>query len=135
VWWTEGHALWRDRRRLLRLGILVGAPLLLYFYLPWAEARGLPPGTWHPRTPREWYDYLFDTGRTGLVYVDPADLGERLAFYARTIVRDFRWAGVALGCLGLLGQFRRRPLDAAFLLINFVVQGCRATGSISSPPL
>jgi hypothetical protein len=122
VWVLEKGALWRDWRRLLRLAVLVLAPLLLYLYLPWAEARGLPPGTWHPRTAREWYDYLFDTGRTGLVYVDPADLGEMLVFYARTLVRDFTWLGVALGVGGLVAMYRRRWLDAAFTLVNYLLQ-------------
>jgi hypothetical protein len=122
VWWHERGALWRDGRRLLRLGALVLAPLLLYFYLPWGESRNLPPGTWHPRTAREWYDYLFDTGRTGLVYVDPDDLGEMLLFYARTLRRDFTWVGVLLGIGGVAWQFRRRPADALFLLVNYVAQ-------------
>jgi len=122
VWILEKGALWRDGRRLLRLAALVLAPLLLYLYLPWAEARGLPPGTWHPRTAREWYDYLFDTGRTGLVYVDPADLGEMLAFYARTLVRDFTWLGVALGVGGAVAMFWLRWLDAGLLLVNFILQ-------------
>ena len=122
VWVLEKGALWRDRRRLLGLGALVLAPLLLYLYLPWGQARGLPPGTWHPRTAREWYDYLFDTGRTGLVYVDPNDLGEMLLFYLRTLLRDFTWVGVALGVGGFVAMFRRRWLDAAFLLFNYLVQ-------------
>ncbi len=127
VWVLERGALWRDWRRTLRLGALVLAPLLLYLYLPWGEARGLPPGTWHPGTAREWYDYLFDTGRTGLVYVDPNDLGERLLFYLRTLARDFTWVGVALGVGGAVrmchpAMFRRRWLDAAFLLFNYVAQ-------------
>jgi hypothetical protein len=121
------HVLWRDRRRLLRLALLCLAPALLYLYLPWAESRGLPPGTWHPRTAREWYDYLFDTGRTGLVYVDSNDLGEMLLFYARTLLRDFTWVGVLLGVGGLVWMFyppmfcRRWP-DALFLLVNYVLQ-------------
>jgi hypothetical protein len=122
VWCHERGALWRDWRRLLRLAALCLAPLLLYFYLPWAEARGLPPGTWHPRTARDWYDYLFDTGRTGLVYVDPNDLGEMLLFYGRTLLRDFTWFGVLLGVGGLAWQFRRRWADALFLLVNYLVQ-------------
>ena len=122
VWWHERGALWRDRRRLLRLALLAAAPLSLYLYLPWASARGLPPGTWRPATLRAWYDYLFDTGRTGMVYGDPGDLGHMLVFYARTLQRDFTWAGVLLGIGGLAWQFRRRAADAAFLLANFVLQ-------------
>ena len=122
VWWHEKGALWRDWRRLLRLAALCLLPLSLYFYLAWAEGRGLPPGTWRPQTARQWYDYLFDTGRTGLVYVDPADLGEMLLFYARTLLRDFTWPGVLLGVGGLACQVRRRPADALFLLVNYVLQ-------------
>jgi hypothetical protein len=122
VWFYERGDLWRRRGRLLRLAALCLAPLLLYLYLPWAESRGLPPGTWHPRTARQWYDYLFDTGRTGLVYVDPADLGEMLLFYARTLQRDFTWVGVALGVGGGVWTFRRRPPEAAFLALNYVLQ-------------
>jgi hypothetical protein len=122
VWWYERGALWRDWRRLLRLAALCLAPLLFYFYLPWAEARGLPPGTWHPRTAREWYDYLYDTGFMGQVYVDSSELGERLLFYARTLQRDFTWVGVLLGVGGLAWQFRRRWTDAVFLLVNYLAQ-------------
>jgi hypothetical protein len=122
VWWHERGALWRDGRRLLRLALLAAAPLLLYFYLPWASARGLPPGTWRPDTARAWYDYLFDTGFTGMVYVDLGEVGQRLAFCARTLGRDFTWVGVGLGIGGLAWQFRRRAADAAFLLANFLLQ-------------
>ena len=135
VWVLEKGALWRDGRRLLGLGALVLAPLLLYLYLPWGEARGLPPGTWHPRTAREWYDYLFDTGRTGLVYVDPNDLGEMLLFYLRTLLRDFTWVGVLLGVGGLVAMFRRRWLDAAFLLFNYCDAGLSRRQPPRAPPL
>lgn len=122
VWQRERAALWRDRRRLLRLAALCILPLLLYLYLFWAEGRGLPPGTWRPQTARQWYDYLFDTGRTGLVYVDMTDLADMLLFYARTLLRDFGWPGVLLGLGGLAWQGRRRPADALFLLVNYVLQ-------------
>jgi hypothetical protein len=122
VWVHEGAALWRDGRRLLRLALLLIAPLSLYLYLPWAAARGLPPGTWQPRDPAGWYAYLFDTGRTGLVYLDMSVLGERVAFYGRTLWGDFGGVGVALGLFGLAMQLRRRRADALFLLGGFVLQ-------------
>jgi hypothetical protein len=122
VWWHERAALWRDGGRLLRLGLWCVAPLALYLYLPWAATRGLPPGTWRPQTLADWHAYLFDTGRTGLVYIDPQNLGERLLFYLRTLWNDWTPLGVALGAGGLATQFRRRPADALLLLVAFVVQ-------------
>lgn len=122
IWWHEKSALWQNRRRLLILIALFLIPLSLYFYLPWAESRNLPPGTWRPRTLSQWYAYLFDTGRTGLVYVDFKDLGQMLLFYAHTLQRDFTWVGVLLGVGGLAWQFHRRPADAVFLTFNYVVQ-------------
>jgi hypothetical protein len=123
VWFLEKGALWRDRRRLVVLGALVLAPLLLYLYLPWAEARNLPPGTWRPGTLHEWYGYLLDTGFSGAVQINLADLGERLLIYMRTLVRDFTWVGAALGVGGLAWMFgRRRWLDAVFLLVNYGLQ-------------
>ncbi len=67
VWWHEKSSLWRDWHRLLRLAALFAAPLLFYLYLPWAESRNLPPGTWHPRTVVDWYHYIMDTGE--IVYL------------------------------------------------------------------
>jgi hypothetical protein len=121
VWWHERGALWRDWRRLLRLAALFLAPLLFYLYLPWAESRNLPPGTWHPQTLSDWYHYIMDTGQIGYLYIDPADLLERLLFYAQTLQRDFTWFGLLLGGGGLLWQFYRRPADAVFLLTNFAL--------------
>ena len=126
IWWKERAAqegaLWGDWRRLLRLAALFFAPLLFYLYLPWAESRNLPPGTWHPRTLEDWYHYIMDTGQIGYLYVDLADVGERLLFYVRTLQRDFTWIGLLLGLGGLAWQFRRRPADAVFLLANFSLQ-------------
>jgi hypothetical protein len=122
VWWHEKSALWRNWRRLLRLAVLFLAPLLFYLYLPWAEARNLPPGTWHPQTLRDWYHYIMDTGQIGYLYIDPADLGERLLFYLQTLLRDFTWVGLLLGVGGMLWQLYRTPGDAVFLLANFLLQ-------------
>ena len=124
AWWRARPGLSRvralsreDGRRLLHLAALLLLPLLLYLYLPWAEARNLPPGTWHPRSLEDWYHYIMDTGQIGYVYVDPADLGERLLFYARTLQGDVGWLGVALGLCGLGSLLRRRPAIGLFLLV------------------
>ncbi len=123
LWWHERASLWRDWRRLLRLAALFALPLLFYLYLPWAESRNLPPGTWHPETLTDWYHYIVDTGQIGFLYVDPADVGDRLLFFAQTLQRDFTWAGVVLGLVGLLWQGCRRPADALFLLASFALHG------------
>lgn len=126
VGWFERGALLRDRRRLLRLALAVLAPLLLYLYLPWAEARGLPPGTWRPRSLSAWRDYLLDTGFTGQVYLRLDELGQTLLFYARTLLADFTWPGLLLGVGGLAWLIRRRPADALFLGSNFLLQAVLA---------
>ncbi len=127
VWWHEKSALWRDWRRLLRLIVLILAPLLFYLYLPWAESRNLPPGTWHPRTLRDWLDYFLDVGYIGNLYVAPAEQDDRLLYFAQTLLRDFAWFGVLLGTGGLLWQARRRPADALFLLVTFLLETVLAT--------
>jgi hypothetical protein len=63
-----------------------------------------------------------DTGQIGYLYVDPADLGERLLFYARTLQRDYTWLGILLGLAGLAWQLRHRAADAVFLLVIFGLQ-------------
>ncbi len=108
----------RDGRRLLHLAALFLLPLLVYLYLPWAEARNLPPGTWHPDSLAEWYHYFMDTGQIGYLYVDLANLGEPLLFYARTLQQDVGWAGILLGVCGLASLLRRRTADALFLLVS-----------------
>jgi hypothetical protein len=123
VWWKEKGALWRDRGRLPRLVALLLLPLLFYLYLPWAESRNLPPGTWHPRALADWYVYFADMGFVGSVYVDAMDLIQRLQVFAQMLTSDFTAIGVALGLAGLLWQWRSRPADAAFLLAGFLVHG------------
>ncbi len=123
IWWIEGPTLWHDGRRLGGLAWRGALPLLLYLYLPWAEARGLPPGTWRPASVSDWLGYLLDSGRTHLVYIDPAILPETLLFFLRTLQRDVTWVGVLLGSGGLALMLRRRPAQATFLLAVFAVQG------------
>ena len=122
AWWYERSALWRNWRRLIGLAGLCLAPLLLYLYLPWAEARNLPPGTWRPKTLADWLLYFRDPAYTSLVTIDRQDFGQRLAFYLQTLVRDFGWLGVISGLAGLAWLWMRRRPEAVFLLAIFVVQ-------------
>lgn len=122
VWWYERSTLWRDGRRLLKLAALCLLPLLLYLYLPWAEARNLPPGAWHPQTLSDWLGYFLDRGYTSQVIVDPGDLGQRLIFYRQVLVQDFGWLGGLVGLIGLGWLLWRRRPEALFLLAVFAAQ-------------
>lgn len=126
VGWFERSALWRDRRRLLKLAILLLAPLLLYLYLPWAEARNLPPAMWHPRTVGDWILALYDEGWIREVRVVPLEQPVTIPFYLDVLRRDFTWAGVVLGLAGLGMMLRYRRPDALFLLTNYLLQAVLA---------
>lgn len=125
-WWYQRSALWSNWRRLLRLVFLCLVPLLLYLYLPWAEARNLPPGTWHPRTLSDWLVYLRDAGFTSLVSLDSRDLGTRLAAYLQVMARDFEWGGAVLGIIGVAWLLLRRHAEAIFLIVAFLIQAVLA---------
>src|SRR4051812_16818825 len=47
-------------RALLVPVLLAVVPLLLYAYVPWAGARGLPPGSWPVGTPGDFVEFLLD---------------------------------------------------------------------------
>jgi hypothetical protein len=126
VWWHERSALWRDRRRLVRLAVLLLAPLLLYLYLPWAVARDLPPGMWHPQTLGDWIWAMYDEGWIREIRVVPEQQDETILLYGQTMLRDFTWVGLLLGIVGLAWQFRRYWPDALFLLVIFLAQGILA---------
>ncbi len=126
VWWHERSALWRDRRRLLRLSVLLLAPLLLYLYLPWALARDLPPGTWHPQTLGDWIWTMYDEGWIREIRVVPEQQDQTLQLYGQTLLHDFTLAGLLLAIVGLVRQFRRYWPDALFLLVVFLAQGILA---------
>jgi hypothetical protein len=126
VWWYERGALWRDRRRLLQLAAYLLTPLLLYLYLPWAVARNLPPGMWHPHTVGGWAADLYDEEWIREVRVVPLEQPVTIPFYLQVLRTDFTWAGAALGIAGLIVQFRRRWTDALLLLSNYLLQAILA---------
>jgi Protein O-mannosyl-transferase TMEM260-like len=126
VWWYERGALWRDRRRLFQLAALLLTPLLLYLYLPWAAARNLPPGMWHPHTVGDWAADLYDEEWIREVRVVPLEQPVTIPFYLQVLRSDFTWAGAALGIAGLVVQFRRRWTDALLLLSNYLLQAILA---------
>jgi hypothetical protein len=126
LWWYEREALWRDRRRLLQLAALLLTPLLLYLYLPWAAARNLPPGMWHPHTVAGWAADLYDEEWIREVRVVPLEQPVTIPFYLQVLRTDFTWAGAVLGIGGLIVRFRRRWPDALLLLSSYLLQAILA---------
>ena len=111
----------RDWRQPLQLLALGAVPLLLYLYVPWAGARGLPPAAWAVDTPGAFLEYLLDRGYTSQLRFDAA-LGGRLVEAAGVLLRSFGPLGVGLGLLGLGWSFRRDPRIATVLLVAWLPQ-------------
>jgi len=114
---------WRpgQLRPLLIAAMLCAAPLTLYAYVPWAGARGLPPGSWPMDTPAAFFEYLLDRGYTSQIRPDAA-FGGRLAEEGRVLVRSFGPLGAALGLFGLVIAFRRDWRLGTVLVLAFVPQ-------------
>ena len=109
---------WRPTsfRTLVVPALLSLAPLLLYAYVPWAAARGLPPGSWPVDTPAAFAEFLLDRGYTSQIRPDAA-FGGRLAEEVRVLLRSFGPLGAALGLVGAVVSFvRHRRLGTVFLL-------------------
>lgn len=121
VWALEGRSLWARGRRLAGLAALLCAPLLLYLYLPWAEARGLPPGSWHPEGLGGWLAYLADLGYVSQVATGVAGLGAQLLVYIETLVADMTIIGAILGLVGLVLLTIRRRAAGLMLLGGYLL--------------
>ena len=100
---------------------LAAAPLLLYAYVPWAGARGLPPGSWPVGTPGEFFEFLLDRGYTSQLRPDAAFRG-RLLEEGWVLLRSFGPLGVALGALGAGVALRRRWQTGLVLLLTLIPQ-------------
>jgi hypothetical protein len=118
--WLEG---WRPRGwgEPLRLLGLAATPLSLYLYVPWAGARGLPPGSWPVDTPDAFVEYLLDRGYTSQIRPDASLVG-RLAEEGAALLRSFGPLGVLLGLLGLARTAVRDRQLAAVLVAAFIPQ-------------
>ena len=108
-------------RALIAPALLCVAPLVLYAYVPWAGARGLPPGSWPVDTPAAFAEFLLDRGYTSQIRPDAA-FGGRLAEEARVLVRSFGPLGAALGLVGVIVTFLRDWRLALVLLMAFIPQ-------------
>ena len=114
---------WRPRsvRELLTLGVLVLTPLLLYAYVPWAGARGLPPGSWPVDSPSAFFEFLLDRGYTSALRPDEAFRG-RLLEEAWVLVRSFGPLGALLGVVGLVALVVRNRVNGIVLVLAFAPQ-------------
>ncbi|MCC6176814.1 MAG: DUF2723 domain-containing protein [Chloroflexi bacterium] len=114
---------WRPRswREPFALTALSALPLVLYAYVPWAGARGLPPGSWPVDTPAAFVTYLLDAGYTSQVRPDASLLG-RIAEEAQVLTRSFGPVGAVLGVVGLGWSICRRKTAALVLLLIFLPQ-------------
>jgi hypothetical protein len=116
---------WRPRsvRSALVPALLTLAPLLLYFYVPWAGSRGLPPGTWPVGTPAELLEYFLDRGYTSQIQID-AGTGSRLGEFVRVSMLQLGPVGALLGIVGgawmLTRQWRTFTLLALILSPNLL---------------
>jgi hypothetical protein len=114
---------WRPQSagQVVRAALLVLCPLILYAYVPWAGARGLPPGSWPVDTPTAFLEFLLDRGYTSALRPDAAFQG-RLLEEAWVLVRSFGPLGALLGLVGLVTLLARRRVDSLMLLLAFLPQ-------------
>lgn len=118
----------RDWRYVLRIALLMAAPLLLYLWLPIGASRHLPPGSWRLASLQDWWSYLSDQGH--LAQMDLlADLGPRLAFYGSTLLAQFGPIGALLALLGGAYQARLRKPLGIFVGVGFVLQVVLSTSN------
>jgi hypothetical protein len=101
--------------------VLALVPLLLYAYVPWAGARGLPPGSWPVGTPGEFVEFLLDRGYTSQLRPDAAFRG-RLLEEGAVLLRSFGPLGVALGALGAGVAWARGWQTGLVLLLTLLPQ-------------
>ncbi|MCC7366872.1 MAG: DUF2723 domain-containing protein [Chloroflexi bacterium] len=117
---------WRPRLpELATAALLAASPLLLYAYLPWAAARGLPPGSWTVDSPLSLLEFLLDRGYTSALRPDAAFRG-RLLEEAWVLVRSFGPLGALLGMAGLVAVSARRRIESLVLLLAFAPQAVLA---------
>lgn len=113
--WLGG---WRPRslRAVLSPAMAAIAPLLLYLYIPWAGARGFPPGTWPVGTPGELVEYFADPGYTSQIQFDESSLG-RLSDFGRVAASQFGISGLVLGAIGSVFLARSRRAEFGLLAL------------------
>jgi len=104
--------------RVLLLGLLMLAPLMLYMYVPWAGSRGLPPGTWPVATPAELLEFFLDRGYTSQIQID-SGTGVRLLEFWRVSVMQLGPIGLIVGLIGAVCMILRHR--ATFVLVSLIL--------------
>jgi hypothetical protein len=111
---------WRPRSapKVLLLGLLMLAPLMLYLYVPWAGSRGLPPGTWPVGTPADVLEFFLDRGYTSQIQIDGGTSARLLEFW-RVSVMQLGPLGLILGLIGAVWMLIRQR--AIFVLVSLIL--------------
>ncbi len=110
---------WRPSSNLLRPALFLLLPLALYLYVPWAGARGLPPGTWPVSTPGELMEFFLDRGYTSQIQFHDGSVA-RLVEFASVSIRQVGVAGILLGVLGAGLLLRSQPRFFLLVLLIFI---------------
>lgn len=131
--WLVGYWLWlapssmRRPRYALLTALLVGAPLLLYLWIPYAATKGLPPRSSQSTSLPALVAYFLDSQ-----YMEAVRPGEsywgQLAIYLKTLWEQFTPYGIALALAGVVHQIRSRKPILAFLALGFLSQAALTAG-------
>jgi hypothetical protein len=107
-------------RLLLKLALLMVAPVVLYLYLP---LRGMTMSSLngvYQNTPRGFLSYV-TAGSYGVFLAEnPLAQSRDLAFYGILLLGQFTWAGLLLAAVGLAWSFRRRAVGLLLILFALI---------------
>jgi len=121
--WTTDRTLVRDRRLVLRLLLLVLAPLSLYLLLPLFSALNPPYAYQRIDSVSAFLDLVLARAFRGLLFRGGwRGLWPRLIEGGRLLVRQFGWPGLAVSVLGIGVLWRRDRHVAGMLLLGMAAQ-------------
>jgi len=124
---TVQRQVFANGRLLLRLAVLLVAPLVLYLYLP---LRGLTMSSLdgvYQNTVGGFLSYIAAGSYGIFLGENPLAQSRDLAFYASLLRHQFTWVGIVLASVGLGCSFTRRR-EALLLLIFAVITALFALG-------
>ncbi len=109
-----------QRRRLLKLLVLIVAPLALYLYIPLRGTAMSSLDGVYQNTLRGFLTHI-TAGSYGIFLTEnPMQQSRDLAFYLTILCAQFTFSGIAMGALGL-GWLLKKPKVALLLVLSFVV--------------